>query len=58
MARKLAREEGLLVGVSAAAGVVGAVQIAKDVVAGSVVVTILPDAGDKYLSEHFWDETD
>jgi cysteine synthase B len=58
MARKLALEEGLLIGVSAAAAVVGAVQIAKEAVPGSVVVTIFPDAGDKYLSEHFWDETD
>ncbi|MGP8271600.1 MAG: PLP-dependent cysteine synthase family protein [Terracidiphilus sp.] len=57
MARKLARDEGLLVGVSGAAGVVGARQIAKEAGAGAVVVTILPDAGDKYLSEHFWDET-
>jgi cysteine synthase B len=58
MARKLARDEGLLIGVSAAAAVVGAVEIAKKADPGSVVVTILPDAGDKYLSEHFWDETD
>ena len=58
MARKLAREEGLLIGVSAAAGVVGAVQIAQEAGAGSVIVTVLPDAGDKYLSEHFWDDTD
>jgi len=58
MARKLARDEGLLIGVSAAAAVVGAVEIAQKADPGSVVVTILPDAGDKYLSEHFWDETD
>ena len=57
MARKLAREEGLLVGVSGAAALVGAAHIANDAVAGSVVVTIFPDSGDKYLSEHFWDET-
>ena len=56
MVRRLAREEGLLIGVSAAAAVVGAVQIAKEAEAGSVVVTILPDSGDKYLSEHFWEE--
>ncbi|MGA2672170.1 MAG: cysteine synthase family protein [Terracidiphilus sp.] len=57
MARKLARKEGLLIGVSAAAALVGAAQIAREADAGSVVVTIFPDAGDKYLSEHFWDET-
>jgi len=56
MARRLAREEGLLIGVSAAAAVVGAVRVAKEAEAGSVVVTILPDSGDKYLSEHFWEE--
>jgi cysteine synthase B len=57
MARRAAREEGLLIGVSAAAALVGALKIAKDAADGSVVVTIFPDSGDKYLSEHFWDET-
>jgi len=56
MARQLAREEGLLVGVSGAAALVGAVQVARNAAPGSVVVTIFPDSGDKYLSEHFWDE--
>ena len=56
MARRLAREEGMLIGVSAAAALVGAIKIAKNAAAGSVVVTIFPDSGDKYLSEHFWDE--
>jgi cysteine synthase B len=56
MARRVAREEGLPIGVSAAAAPVGALQIAKDAAAGSVVVTIFPDSGDKYLSEHFLDE--
>jgi len=56
MARRAAREEGLLIGVSAAAALVGAIQIAKDAAADSVVVTVFPDSGDKYLSEHFWDE--
>ncbi len=57
MTRKLAREEGLLVGVSAAGALVGALQVASEAVPGAVIVTILPDSGDKYLSEHFWDET-
>jgi cysteine synthase B len=52
----VAREEGLLIGVSAAAGLVGALKVAQDAPAGSVIVTIFPDSGDKYLSEHFWDE--
>jgi cysteine synthase B len=57
MARKLARTEGLLVGVSAAGALVGALQIAREAAPGSVIVTVFPDSGDKYLSEHFWDET-
>jgi len=57
MARKLAREEGLLVGVSAAGALIGALRIAREAALGSVIVTIFPDSGDKYLSERFWDET-
>lgn len=53
MARFLAREEGLFVGVSAAAAVVASVQVARELDEG-VVVTILPDSGMKYLSEQFW----
>jgi cysteine synthase B len=60
MARRLAREEGLLVGISAAAAVVAGVQIAgEEAAAGreAVIVVVLPDAADKYLSERFWEET-
>jgi cysteine synthase B len=57
MCRRLAREEGLLVGVSGAGALVGALEAAKTATAGSVVVTIFPDSGDKYLSEHFWEES-
>ncbi len=53
MARFLARNEGLLVGVSAAANVFAAVQVARELDEG-VVVTVLPDSGLKYLSERFW----
>jgi cysteine synthase B len=58
MARRLAREEGLLVGISAAAAVVGCVQVAQQLKksAPAVLVTILCDSGDKYLSERFWEE--
>jgi cysteine synthase B len=59
MARRLAREEGLLVGISAAANVVAAVQIAESLAAkgeSGTVVTILCDGGQKYLSEHFWND--
>ncbi|HEY1499170.1 MAG TPA: cysteine synthase family protein [Acidobacteriaceae bacterium] len=59
MAKRLARTEGLLVGISAAAAVVGAVRIAEEQAAlgnEAVIVTVLPDAADKYLSERFWEE--
>jgi cysteine synthase B len=55
MTLKLAREEGLLVGVSAGAAMVAALKVAKEIDRG-VIVTIFPDSGDKYLSERFWDE--
>jgi cysteine synthase B len=54
MARQLAREEGLFVGVSAGANVVAAVRLARGLPAGSVVVTVLCDAGSRYLSDDFW----
>jgi S-sulfo-L-cysteine synthase (O-acetyl-L-serine-dependent) len=59
MARRLAREEGLLVGISAAAAVVASLKIAQeesDAGRCAVIVTVLPDAADKYLSERFWEE--
>ena len=58
MAIRLAREEGLLVGISAAAAVVGSLKVAEQRKQGqhAVVVTILCDSGDKYLSERFWTE--
>lgn len=55
MTLRLAREEGLLVGVSAGAAMVAALKVANRLTQG-VVVTIFPDSGDKYLSERFWDE--
>ncbi len=57
MCRRLAAQEGLLVGVSGAGALVGALEIARAASVGSVVVTIFPDSGDKYLSEHFWEES-
>ncbi|MCP4362463.1 MAG: cysteine synthase family protein [Chloroflexi bacterium] len=53
MARYLAREEGLFVGVSAAAAVVASLQVGCEINKG-VIVTILPDSGMKYLSDPFW----
>jgi cysteine synthase A len=49
-ALRLAREEGLLVGVSAGANVWAAVEVAGRLGAGRVVVTVLPDTGERYLS--------
>jgi cysteine synthase B len=57
MCRWLAAEEGLLVGVSGAGALVGALQVARSASPESVVVTIFPDSGDKYLSEHFWEDS-
>ena len=59
MAIRLAREEGLLVGISAAAAVVGCLRVAEQRKKGqqAVIVTVLCDSGDKYLSERFWTET-
>lgn len=51
LVRRLAREEGLLAGVSSGAQVWGAIEVAKRLDRG-VVVTILPDSGERYLSEH------
>ncbi|HEY2980591.1 MAG TPA: cysteine synthase family protein [Anaerolineales bacterium] len=50
MVRRLAREEGLFVGISSGAAVVGALQVAAELDEG-VVVTVLPDSGYKYLSD-------
>ncbi|HYG81468.1 MAG TPA: pyridoxal-phosphate dependent enzyme, partial [Pyrinomonadaceae bacterium] len=55
MTRRLAREEGLLVGVSSGANVFAALRLARELPPGSTVVTILCDGGGKYLSEHFWE---
>lgn len=56
MVKWLAREEGLLVGVSAGAALAGAMQVAREAGRKSVIVTIFPDGADKYLSERFWEE--
>jgi cysteine synthase B len=56
MTRRLAREEGLFVGVSSGANVHAALRLARELMPPSVVVTILCDGGSKYLSEDFWAE--
>jgi cysteine synthase B len=55
MVKRLAREEGLLVGISAAANLVAALRLAEELEEG-VVVTIFCDNGDRYLSDRFWEE--
>lgn len=57
MARRLAREEGYLVGISAAGAMVGALKVAEHLAEqgqSGVVVTVFPDNAYKYLSETFW----
>ncbi len=53
MARRLAREEGLLVGISSGANVFAACQVAETMAADHVVVTVLCDTGERYLSVTF-----
>lgn len=59
IAREIAREEGMLVGISAAAAVVACLQIAREEAAAgrpAVIVTVLADSAERYLSERFWEE--
>ncbi len=53
MAHFLAKQEGLFVGISAAAAVMAAVQVGQNLNSGTIV-TILPDNGFKYLSDTLW----
>ncbi len=50
MSRRLSREEGLLVGISAGANVIAALKVAKRLGQGKRVVTVLPDTGERYLT--------
>ena len=56
MTRRLAREEGLLVGGSCGMAVVAALRAARDLPADAVVVVILPDSGRGYMSKIFSDD--
>src|SRR5207253_7169703 len=55
---RASREEGLLIGISAGAAIAGCLQVARKLPTDqeAVFVTVLPDSGDKYLSERFWTE--
>lgn len=56
--KRLAREEGLLVGVSSGAALYGCMEIARRLPRGerAVFVTVFPDSGEKYLTDRFWSE--
>ena len=59
MVRRLAREEGLLVGISSGANVHAARMVARELAGrgeSGTIVTVLCDSADKYLSEPFWEE--
>ena len=60
LVKRLAREEGLLAGVSSGAVLWGAFEVAQRIPPGqnALMVMIFPDSGDKYLSERFWDESE
>jgi S-sulfo-L-cysteine synthase (O-acetyl-L-serine-dependent) len=55
MVKRVAREEGVLIGISAGAAVATALEVAREIERG-VIVTILCDGADKYLSEGFWED--
>lgn len=54
-AQRLAREEGYLVGTSSGAALDAMLRLAERIREG-VIVTVFPDAGDKYLGERYWEE--
>jgi cysteine synthase B len=56
VAKRLAREEGVLVGVSAGGALWASIEIARRIPKSerAVIVTVFPDSGEKYLSERFW----
>jgi cysteine synthase B len=57
MVRRLAREEGLLAGISSGAAVAAMLDVAKGLDRG-IIVTVFPDGAEKYLNEPFWDHRD
>ena len=57
LTRRLATEEGLLVGVSSGAALAASLDLASRIGSG-VIVTVFPDSGSRYLSEPFWDGED
>ena len=55
MTRRLVREEAILAGISSGANVAAALKLARTLPPGSVVVTVLCDNGNRYLSSDFWE---
>ena len=55
-ARRLAREEGLMCGISSGTNVAAAIQMAKQLGPGKTVVTVLPDTAERYFSTPLFDE--
>lgn len=58
MARRLAAEEGILTGISGGASVAAAVKLAETAAAGTVILTLLPDTGERYLSTPLFEGID
>jgi len=60
MVKRIARSEGVLIGISSGAALVASVMVAEQLNAkqlpSATIVTVLPDSADKYLSENFWKE--
>ena len=58
IAKRLAREEGILAGVSSGGALWASMQVARRIPKGerAVIVTVFPDSGEKYLSDRFWSE--
>jgi cysteine synthase len=56
MSRRLAREEGIFVGISAGATLAAGMQVAKQAAPGSVLLVMLPDTGERYLGSYLFDD--
>jgi cysteine synthase B len=55
MVRRLAREEGVMAGISSGAAIAAVLQVARNLSSG-IIVTVCPDGAEKYLTEKFWND--